>query len=181
MTDAPRNSGLALWLIASFVLNALLVGLIIGVFLAAPKGAQRSHAPVQVSDEVMARSIVAAAPLEERRQIRRKLVQVWQGAREERRELAEAGRAVADAIQADPYDPAEMAAAFERWRTADAELKSRLQAALADILAILPPERRAALANELMEKAARQRLRRQGQDNRRRLPPEQRDASPDGD
>ncbi|MEE9381316.1 MAG: periplasmic heavy metal sensor [Hyphomonadaceae bacterium] len=180
MSNGEEKRGTAVWLIGSFILNALLIGLMIGMFLASPKGRGGQPPPqggLQVSEEQLARSVVQAAPPAERRAVRQRMVQAWRGAEAERETLATTGRAVVQAMQAEPYHVAVMQAALTDWREADAALKATIQDAIADVLARLPAEQRKALAEDMVHRAEQrvrrgQRQRREGREERQRPPRE---------
>ena len=178
MSSAEPKSGPAIWLIGSFVLNALLIGLMLGMFLAAPKGRPKPSPNIQISEEALARSIVAAAPQQDRRHVRRTLVRAWQSASEERQKLAEASQEVGLAIRADPYDPAALETALGNWRKADMAMKESLDVALSEVLEKLPVEQREALARDLAERSTRRRPRDGARREGRQRPTPEREQDP---
>jgi uncharacterized membrane protein len=69
----------------------------------------------------------------------------------------------ADALAADPYDPAAVSAALDRARTAEAATRASLENAVVDFAGDLKPEERAVIAKALRDPHGR-RYRRGGFD-----------------
>lgn len=144
-------------LIASLMVNMLLVGMLAGQFLA---GSGPHHAsggsPPPPAEARMASSLLATLDTEDRARVTRVFREAMRGNRGAMAERHKARRGIAEALRAEPFDSAEMKAAFARLREADAVLQKSIQDTLADEMAQLSPEQRAALAELLQRRFAGQ-------------------------
>jgi len=146
MTE-KTGSRLPVWLLVSLVINALLVGLLIGGGLAGRKAVQ----PASVSGEEfdMARGISRAIPEAQRAVVRRALRQAYSETRSQRRELRLARRDLGRLVGAETYDRGAVLAAFARLRVADEQVKARLHVALTEQLSELSAEQRRAVLHSI--------------------------------
>lgn len=145
-----RRSTRRVLLVASIVLNVFLIG-VIGAGLAARHGVFHSphdrparpfempsprkiRAVLPEADQPVAEAIFAA----HRDEVRQKI-----------RAMAEARRAVAAAMRAEPFDRAALDAALAELRSREAELASTVQQAIADLVEKIDAESRGRIATLL--------------------------------
>ena len=145
MSEATKP-GLPIWLILSIVLNALLIGLIIGGGLGNRKA---GPPPPQGGEQVLMRGIDRAVPDEQRREVRRVFRQAFAETRPERIASRAARRELATALQAETYDEAAVKAALTKMRTADEAMRTRMQEVLAEQLGRLSVEQRRTLIEQM--------------------------------
>lgn len=155
------------WLVVSLIVNALLIGLLVGGGFGKRKAA--SGPSIMAGDErAIIRGLEVSLNSEERRVLRRSLRSAFEQTRSQRRELSVARLNLSKALQADPYDRDAVSAAFAQLRTADGNMKIGLQEELADQFAKLSVEERRAIIEDLANRERRGRL------DRRRGPPRDR-------
>jgi uncharacterized membrane protein len=137
---------LPLWLIASLLVNALLIGLVLGGGL----GQRKAGPPpsVQGSEEALMRGIDRTLPQAQRRTVRQTFRRAYQDTREERRRVREARRKIAQSLAADPYDREVVQAGFAELRAAESAMKARMQDLLAEQLGELTLEQRQAVLRD---------------------------------
>lgn len=145
-----KSTHLPIWLTASLIANALLVGLLIGGGLA-----NRGFPPPQQGggEYTLARGIDQAIPQSEREAVRRAFRQAFRRAhgdsREPRRELHRARADLGRILAAEPYDREAVIAAFARIRGADQQAKAGFHEELATVLEGLSVEQRLAISRDL--------------------------------
>ncbi len=174
----PRKKGLsalAMALIASLVVNALLVGLVIGGALGKPGERHRGHRGGG-DDFMIARGLQSIVPESRNGEIRQAFREAFVQSRGQWREKREARRAMMDAISREPFEPATLDAAFERMRAADTALTRNFQETLVTQISELSDTERAELADwlEAVERERRER-REERRDRRGDGPPPPRD------
>lgn len=144
------------YLIASLVVNGLLIGLLAGGAL----GKRNQPPPSANAGEFqIARGINQVASPEDRRAVRQALREAFRNTRDERRALRSAREALKQAMLADPYDQAAVQAAFVDLRAADSDVKVGLHDALALQMGKLSVEQRTAIMQNIGE-GQRRRFRR---------------------
>ncbi len=170
MTD-KASSRLPIILAVSVIVNALLIGFVLGGGLKARTGGERPPMVQQGGgDEFgLARSIEQSLQPAERRVVRRALRQAFLDTREERAALSSARQQLAELLAAENYDRGAVDSAFEQLRTSEANAKTRLHEELNNQLSTLSAEQR---RNILKSMERRERFRRRGgRDERDRPPP----------
>ncbi len=139
-------SKLPLWLVASLIANALLIGLLIG------GGLKKSTTPTpQVSPNELqiARSIHDVLPEEARRSVRRQFQQALRATQPERREIRRLRRKLRRMLLAETYDQAAVAAIFAELRAADSAMRASLHEELIQQLGELSLEQRQSVLRDL--------------------------------
>lgn len=146
MSDQPKTR-LPIWLIVSLVMNALLIGLIIGGGI----GNRKAKPNLQVAgdERALMRGIDRSLPAEQRRDVRRAFRKAFSDSREERGRLRDARRDLARLLAADPYDEAAVQAGFAKIRAADDAMKARMHEILSEQIGVLSVEQRQALLRDL--------------------------------
>jgi uncharacterized membrane protein len=136
----------ALWimLVASLVVNVLLVGVVGGAALsrygprhAAPPTAALEKAPTL-------RGALKDVPPAERQALRRKLLAAWTSVEPQRRSAQQARETLLETVEAEPYDVAAVKTALAKMRSIDAELSASFHEAAAEGIATLAPDKRRA-------------------------------------
>lgn len=172
-SETPRKTPFVL--IISVALNGLLIGLLAGVLLSGGPhkrggppgpGPGPDGGPASI-DRGLARAILQSAPRSERTEIRRAMGDAWRSTADQRQTIRNAQRTIAEAIRSETFDEDTVSQAFEDWRNADLEIKTKVQTALVEALSTLPPEGRAALAEEMTKHQLRREKR--GEKFRERL------------
>lgn len=145
MSDSAK-SRLPIWLIASLMANALLVGLLIGGGL----GQKRAGPPVGVggSEQALVRGIDQAIPEGERRAVRQAFRRAFADTRQERVRLRDARSELGRRLSAEPYDAEAAREGFEDVRNADAAMKARMHDVLANQFGNLTAEQRRAVIQD---------------------------------
>lgn len=128
--------------IAALGLNVLTFGALVGGFAAGARFQPPATATETARGE--ARAALASLTPQERAALRRALAPVWRANAAARAERRAARRAVLEAANREPYDPAEMEAAFARMRAADAAVQAQVHGALATAMTDVSPESRLA-------------------------------------
>lgn len=128
------------WLVASLILNALLIGFVIGGGFG--KGQRSSGGMPGGSEQAIARAMEANLSDADRVALRRALMASFRESRGEREALRQARQKLSQALSADVYDIARVQEAFQEMRVADGRVKVGLQDELARQFAKLPAEQR---------------------------------------
>lgn len=157
MSDSPKQR-LPIWLIASLMVNALLVGLLIGGGL----GQKRAGPPLPGggSEQALMRGIDQGVSPDDRRLVRQAFRRAFSDSRSERLALREARRQLALALAADPYDPDAVQDQFSAMREVEGKMKARMHTVLAEQFGTLSAEQREAIIADLRNRAGRERSRR---------------------
>ena len=168
MSDSPKTR-LPIWLIASLMANALLVGLLIGGGL----GQKRAGPPIGGggSEQALMRGIDQAVPSDQRRAVRQAFRRAFADTRQERVKLRDARQKLGRLLAADPYDADAVRSGFAAMRDADAAMKARMHDVLAEQFGALSAEQRRAIIQDFNQRA-RGRI---GQGERQRAPFRNRD------
>ncbi|MEQ3744823.1 MAG: periplasmic heavy metal sensor [Henriciella sp.] len=140
------------WLVISLIVNALLIGLLIGGGLGKRKSGGSSI--IAGDERAIVRGLEQSLNDQDRRVLRRSLRSAFERTRDERRELRATRTLLSDALQADPYDRDAVSSAFARLRTADGNMKVGLQEELADQFAKLSVDQRRAIVRNLERRGA---------------------------
>lgn len=154
MSEPARPRRTPWWLIASVLLNVLLVGVVIGDRLAERRAGPDGEitSPGHHRGEMrLARGLLSTLPEEDRREVGQMFVSSMIANRELFEARREARSAVRDALASDPYDEAGVRAALEGLQQADRNLQAALQDTLAGQLAQLSPGQRRALGEMITE------------------------------
>lgn len=167
---SPPASGRGWWIWASLLLNALLIGLIIGGLLNARGGEQDPRGPVPAEAGVrfaaepeLVDGILSKLEGRERRLARRDMRRAWISTREGRSDYGEAARELRSLLDAEPFDADAVAVTLRKMREAELEVRLRLETQILSLLNRLNVEDR----NELVERFTTGERRRGG---RRGLP-----------
>ena len=120
MTEPRKN--LPYWLIASLVLNGLLLGLIGGQLL----GQKRHGPPAGSADRHLAQNMTRIVDPAERAQLRAAFRGAYESTRAEREEVRRLRGELAGLIAAESYDEAQVREAFSRLREAETAAKAGL-------------------------------------------------------
>jgi len=150
---------LPIWLILSLLVNALLIGVMIGGGLGNRKGDQ-PRGPRGGGEQALIRSIDRAIPDAERRQMRQALRQAYHKSGPEREAVQAARQALSESLGAEPYDVAKTKQAFEALRVADVRMKARIQDLVAEQVGALTLEQRKAIIQSLERRSQRREARR---------------------
>lgn len=133
------------WLLISLLINALLIGFIIGGGFGKRQGGG-DRAPMRGgSEQAIARALDASLADADRAALRQALRASYRASRDERLALREARQNLAEALGAEVYDIQAVREAFKAIRLADGEVKSDLQDELALQFEKLPAEQRKAI------------------------------------
>ena len=130
-------------LIFSLVVNALLIGVLLGGSFA-KRGDRGPSGPPHNAFELV-RGLDQAVDVDDRRQVRATLRKAFAGTRPQRGAVHQAHKDLRAALTAEPYDPAAVRTAFETLNAAEMALKTSMHDVLATELERLTPEQRAAL------------------------------------
>lgn len=145
MTETIKRN-LPIWLIVSLIVNALLIGLLVG-------GGLRQKSPQSGGavggERAFVESIDRVVAEEDRAQVRRAFRSAYGDSRDARRAVRDARQALAETISAEVYNEAAVIAAFEKMRIADDVAKAALHDALAVQLGSLTKDQRAAVLSNL--------------------------------
>ena len=147
------KSRLPIWLIVSLMVNALLIGLIIGGGLGQRKtGASPS---IPGDERALIRGIDEAVPSDQRQTVRRAFRRAFEDSRRERRAVRDVRRKLGSLLSADSYDAAEVQSAFQELRDAESAMKKRMHDVLAEQFGALSEEQRRAIVQDLNRRGAR--------------------------
>lgn len=163
MSESPKPR-LPIWLIASLMANALLIGLFIGGGL----GQKRAGPAIGGggSEQALMRGIDQSIPADQRRATRQAFRRAFADTRQERIKLRDARQKLGQLLAADPYDPDAVQAGFAAMREADNAMKARMHDVLAEQFGALSAEQRRAIIQDF-----NQRTRGPGGRNNRPPPP----------
>ena len=148
------TSRLPIWLIVSLMVNALLVGLIIGGGLGQRKAGPAVSSPT-VNEQSLMRGIDRAVSADQRSEVRRAFRRAFADTRAERVRLRDARRAVGRLLTAEEYDAAAVDAGFAELRAADDAMKARMHEVLVEQFGNLTPEQRRVIVQESNQRGAR--------------------------
>lgn len=164
MSDSA-NKRLPIWLIASLMANALLVGLLIGGGL----GQKRAGPPLGGGggEQALIRGIDQSVPEDQRKAVRQAFQRAFADTRQERVRLRDAQRELARSLSAEPYDTEAVRKGFEEMRNAEAAMKATMHDVLADQFAGLSAEQRRAVIEDFNRRPRGRR----GRDGDRPPPP----------
>ena len=166
MSESTK-SRLPIWLIVSLLVNALLIGLLVGGGLG-----QRKAGPGPGGgggdEQALIRSIDQALPSDQRQAVRQAFRRAFADTRQERVRVRDARRALGRLLSADPYDSAAVENGFRELREADSAMRARMHDELARQLGALSVEQRRAILRDAGNND-RRRFRRDGD---RRPPPQ---------
>ncbi|GIT90680.1 hypothetical protein JANAI62_11350 [Jannaschia pagri] len=147
------SRGVKIGLGLSLALNAVVIAAIVGALIvSSPKDRRGGGFGRGGPPEIQA---FARALDEPRRDALRTRLRNDPILREGRTRLRLSREAVVTALEADPFDPEELSAAFARLRETQADLTARGSVALATIIGDLTPAERAALADALRDAIGR--------------------------
>lgn len=152
---AVTPSRLPIWLIVSLLVNALLIGVLIGGGLGQRKAGPAMAGPG--GEDMLVRGIDRAVPDEQRRAVRRAFRRAFADSRQERIQVRNTRQRLAALLAAEDYEASEVQSAFEDLRAAEAAMKARLHDVLAEQLATLSPEQRQAILSDMDRRDRRRR------------------------
>lgn len=168
-TSAPK---LPIWLVVSLIVNALLIGVIIGGGL----GQRKSGPPPgggPGAEQALIRGIDHSLPDDQRQAVRRTFRRAFAESRQQRIAVRDARRRLSELMAAEEYDAEAVRESFQQLREADAAMRAQIQDVLAEQFGMLTVEQRQAIIEDLNRRGPRQ-GRRDG-DHRRPPPPRPRD------
>jgi len=143
----------SVFLIASLVVNAALLG-IVGGRLLSPAAPHEPDVQLQLERYGPTSDVVDAAwaklPEEDREILRQQLRDSWVKMADERKRLSEAGRHVYEAALADPYDETRLRDAVAIFQMREKRLQEQAEDILISHLRHMPPEARATAAAGLL-------------------------------
>ncbi|HPE47415.1 MAG TPA: periplasmic heavy metal sensor [Hyphomonas sp.] len=141
-TPSRRPRHVPFWLVLSLMANMMLVGLVAGMVLRAPRG------PEPQFDR---REPEWVASNGERAKIGLIMRGAYDSSKEQRSERAAARKALGDALATDPYDADAVRAAFARLRAADESVHSAMHEQMIEQFATLPVDERMRIG-EMLER-----------------------------
>lgn len=149
------KSRLPIWLIVSLMVNALLVGLIIGGGL----GQRKAGPGVSMAggEQAMIRGIDKAVSNDQRQTVRRAFRAAFSDSRSERLAVRDARRKLGELLSSNPYEAADVQAAFQDLRDAESAMKKRMHDVLAEQFGALSQEQRRAIVEDLNRRDSRRR------------------------
>lgn len=158
-----KPSRLPIWFVLSLVVNALLIGLMIGGGLGKRHSGGHDR-PAAGGEMHIARSLERVVSDEERAVLRTALREAFNETREQRRALRQARRELRDLLSQETYDREAVQAAFAKLRTAEGDVKVAMHDELAIQFEKLTTEQRRAVLRNI-ERGPR------GREGRRGPPP----------
>lgn len=165
MSDA-KTSKLPIWLVVSLIVNALLIGVLIGGGLGQRKAGPPPGGPGG-SEQALIRGIERSLPDDQRQIVRRTFRQAFAESRDQRIAVREARQRLGRLLAAEAYDAEAVRESFRQLREADAEMRAQIQDVLAEQFGTLTAEQRRAILEDLNRRTRR----RGGPDGGRRGPP----------
>ena len=160
MSDAPEHEtpDRPVWLWASLLLNALLIGVLIGGVVnhdhrrgSGPAAGPRGEPSVRVNAErEMVDAVLRKLEGQERREARRDMRRAWLATRQGRLEYEAAARALKDALEADTFDLDTVSTALRNVREAELEVRMALESRALGLLQRLGPEERAEIVRRFI-------------------------------
>jgi len=172
MSEAPK-SRLPIWLIASLMANALLVGLFIGGGLGQRKAGP--SASIGGGEQALIRGIEQALPDDQRQTVRQAFRRAFSDSRDQRILVRDARRKLGRVLSADPYDAAVVRDTFRDLRDADSIMRARMHDVLAEQFGALSMDQRRAIVEDLSRRESRRGRGDRGDRDRRPPPPRPRD------
>lgn len=169
MSDAGKSK-VPVWLVVSLIVNALLIGVLIGGGL----GQRKAGPPpggVGGGEQALIRGIDQSLPDDQRRIVRRAFRQAFAESREQRIAVRDARRRLGQLLAAETYDADAVRESFRALREADAAMRAQMQDVLAEQFGTLTAAQRRAIIEDLNRRSRR----RGGPDGDRRRPPPPRD------
>lgn len=165
MSDA-KTSKLPIWLVVSLIVNALLIGVLIGGGLGQRKAGPPPGGPGG-SEQALIRGIERSLPDDQRQIVRRAFRQAFVESREQRIAVRDARQRLARLLAAETYDADAVRESFQQLREADAAMRAQMQDVLAEQFGTLTAEQRRAILEDLNRRSRR----RGGPEDGRRGPP----------
>lgn len=172
MSEAP-NSRLPIWLIASLMANALLVGLFIGGGFGQRKAGPSTS--IGGGEQALIRGIEQALPDDQRQTVRRAFRRAFSDSRDQRILVRDARRKLGRVLSADPYDAEAVRDTFKDLRDADSNMRARMHDVLAEQFGALSMDQRRAIVEDLSRRESRRGRGDRGDRDRRPPPPRPRD------
>lgn len=149
MSDTPARR-FPYILVASLVVNGLLIGLLIGSGLR-----QSTPPPPDRGERALVRGLERSVSEDQRAAVRQAFRQAYAATRSERRKLRDARRDLRQALAATPYDAEAVKAAFARVRAAEVASQTGLHEELARQFERLTPEQRASVLRSMERRGRR--------------------------
>lgn len=165
MSDT-KTSKLPIWLVVSLIVNALLIGVLIGGGLGQRKAGPPPGGPGG-SEQALIRGIERSLPDDQRQIVRRAFRQAFVESREQRIAVRDARQRLARLLAAETYDADAVRESFQQLREADAAMRAQMQDVLAEQFGTLTAEQRRAILEDLNRRSRR----RGGPEDGRRGPP----------
>lgn len=165
MSDA-KTSKLPIWLVVSLIVNALLIGVLIGGGLGQRKAGPPPGGPGG-SEQALIRGIERSLPDDQRQIVRRAFRQAFVESREQRIAVRDARQRLARLLAAETYDADAVRESFQKLREADAAMRAQMQDVLTEQFGTLTAEQRRAILEDLNRRSRR----RGGPEDGRRGPP----------
>lgn len=148
MTETSKKN-VSVWLVISFAVNALLIGLIIGGGLGNRRIDKDQSRIMGGGEAQLAMGITDAMTGQEKAAFQKAIRIAYLESRNKREALNAARSELNRQLIADPYDQAAVEAAFERLRAADIDVKLSLHQELAGQFGALSLEQRQAIMKSL--------------------------------
>lgn len=149
-----RTSRLPIWLVVSLIVNALLIGVLIGGGLG-----QRKAGPAPgggpASEQALIRGIDRSLPDDQRRIVRRAFREAFAGSRQERIRVRDARQRLGQLLAAESYDADAVQQSFQQLREADSAMRARMHDVLAEQFGALTMEQRRAIIRDLNKRGER--------------------------
>lgn len=153
MSDA-KTSKLPIWLVVSLIVNALLIGVLIGGGLGQRKAGPPPGGPGG-SEQALIRGIERSLPDDQRQIVRRAFRQAFVESREQRIAVRDARQRLARLLAAETYDADAVRESFQKLREADAAMRAQMQDVLAEQFGTLTAEQRRAILEDLNRRSRR--------------------------
>ncbi|NQY97630.1 MAG: periplasmic heavy metal sensor [Henriciella sp.] len=169
MSDA-KTSKLPIWLVVSLIVNALLIGVLVGGGLGQRKAGPPPGAGAG-SEQALIRGIDRALPDDERQIVRRAFRQAFAESRQQRIAVRDARQRLGRLLAAEVYDADAVRESFGELREADAAMRAKIQDVLAEQFGTLTAEQRRAIIQNMNRRGDR----RAGPRGDHRRPPPPRD------
>ena len=160
------TSKLPIWLVVSLIVNALLIGVLIGGGLGQRKAGPPPGGPGG-SEQALIRGIDQSLPDGERQLVRRAFRQAFAESREQRVAVRDARQRLGRLLAADSYDTDAVRESFRQLREADSAMRGKIQDVLAEQFGALTAAQRRAIIEDLNRRGRR----RAGPEDDRRGPP----------
>ncbi len=155
MSETPM-SRVTIFLIVSLVVNALLIGFILGGGIGKHHGEDRAGgARGPIGEMGLARGIERSVPNEQRSEVRKAFRRAFLDTRTQRRAVREARQDLARLMGSEKYDQAAIEEAFSKLRQAEADSRARLHTELSKQFSNLSLDDRRAILKELSRRGER--------------------------